>query len=127
MKGGKRYRICQDIAKQTTSVITSDSIVSVNKTIRDNRNVWILDISDKLNLSKGTAHTIIHQQLQYCKKEDPIFLEFIVAGDESWYHHYRHNSPHPPKKQVCKPQHIISSTKEIEKDENFIEKEVDHS
>ncbi|GFV48980.1 hypothetical protein TNCV_2164701 [Trichonephila clavipes] len=56
----------------------------------------------------------------YLYEEDPIFPECIVAGDESWWDHYRYKSPPPKKKQVC----IFSSSKEIEKDDDFIEKEV---
>ncbi|GBM80438.1 hypothetical protein AVEN_83026-1 [Araneus ventricosus] len=84
--------------------------------IRANRRVRTRDISDELNLSKGTVHTIVHQHLQYSKvcaewvpkhltidhqkqrmglsllhliryEEDPAFLERIVVGDESWCHH----------------------------------------
>ena len=75
------------------------------------------EISHKLNLSKGTVHIIIHQHLGYSKvcaawvskhltrdhqkqrmhfclkhliryEENAAFLDRIVAGDETWCHHY---------------------------------------
>ncbi|GBM98459.1 hypothetical protein AVEN_185985-1 [Araneus ventricosus] len=48
---------------QANIVITNDSIAAVDDMIRANRRVRTRDISDELNLSKGT----VHQHLQYSK------------------------------------------------------------
>lgn len=52
---------------QSKIVITIDWIAVIDKMIRDNQRVLTRDISDELNLSIGTVHTIIHQHLQYSK------------------------------------------------------------
>ncbi|GBM71716.1 hypothetical protein AVEN_83477-1 [Araneus ventricosus] len=99
------------------------------------RRVRTRDIIDELSLSKGTVHIIVHQHLQYSKvctewvpkhliidnqeqrmsfslqhliryEEDLAFLRRIVAGDESWWHHYTPES----KKTSMQWKHIISST-----------------
>ncbi|GBN22451.1 hypothetical protein AVEN_162267-1 [Araneus ventricosus] len=48
---------------QANIVITNDSIAAVDEVTRANRRVRIRDISDELNLSKGTVNTIVHQHL----------------------------------------------------------------
>ncbi|GBM70254.1 hypothetical protein AVEN_270828-1 [Araneus ventricosus] len=102
---------------QANIVITNNSIAAVDEMFRANRRVRTRNISDELNLSKGTVHTTVHQHLQYSKvcaewvpkhltidhqkqrmglslqhliryAEDPSILERIVAGHESWCHHY---------------------------------------
>ncbi|GFT85762.1 uncharacterized protein NPIL_340231 [Nephila pilipes] len=52
---------------QANIVITDDSIATVDAMIKDNQRVRTCDISDELDLSKGTVHTIVHQHLQYSK------------------------------------------------------------
>ena len=52
---------------QANKVITDDSIASVNEMIQAYQRVTIHENSHKLNLSKGTVHTIIYQHLGYSK------------------------------------------------------------
>ncbi|GFT18381.1 uncharacterized protein NPIL_680951 [Nephila pilipes] len=49
---------------QANIVITDDSIATVDAMIKDNQRVQTCDISDELDLSKGTVHTIVHLHLQ---------------------------------------------------------------
>ena len=133
----KKWQITSDLPRpdQTNKVITNDSI---NEMIQANWRVTIHEISHELNLRKGTAHTIIHQHLGFSKvcavwvpkhltlddqkwwlgfclqhlihyEENPAFLDCIIAGDETWCHHYtsqskkmnmqwKYSSPPPPRK-----------------------------
>ncbi|GBN45050.1 Histone-lysine N-methyltransferase SETMAR [Araneus ventricosus] len=112
-------QLISDLTRQCQAniVITNDSIAAVDEMIRVNQRVWTRDISDELNPSKATFHTIVHQHLQCSKvcagwvpkrltldhqkqrmgislqhliryEENPEFLARIIAGDESWCHQY---------------------------------------
>lgn len=112
-EGGKQHQICQDRAKQ----IKESAMIPLLPLIQANQKVMTCEISHKLNLSKGTVHTIIHKHLGYSKvhaawvpkhltldhqkrrmgfclqqliryEENPAFLDCIAAGDETWYHYY---------------------------------------
>ncbi|UYV70393.1 hypothetical protein LAZ67_7002882 [Cordylochernes scorpioides] len=91
---------------------------AVENLILEDRKISIFTIADNLNISYGTVHTIIKEQLQFRKiccrwiphflnldqkrnrirvskallkryeEEGDHFLDQIVTGDESWCYHY---------------------------------------
>ncbi|UYV80093.1 SETMAR [Cordylochernes scorpioides] len=97
---------------------TPSTINAVENLILEDRKISIFTIADNLNISYGTMHTIINEQLQFRKicciwiphflnldqklnrirvskgllkryeKEGDHFLDQIVTGDESWCYHY---------------------------------------
>ena len=100
------------------TAVTEDNIAAVENVIRENRRVTVNEVASLLDISVGSAHHIIHDELQFRKvcarwvpkrltsemKERRVdacqellrryeadgeaFLQRIVTGDESWVHFY---------------------------------------
>jgi hypothetical protein len=128
---------------QAHTVITDESVAAVNEIITKDRRVTTRAIVEATNLSKGSVQTIVHKHLNFRKvcahwvpkhlsddhklsrmslsmehlfrySRNPEFLMRIVAGDESWCHHYtpetktmskqwKHPSSPPPRKSMTMP------------------------
>ncbi|UYV77592.1 hypothetical protein LAZ67_15001650 [Cordylochernes scorpioides] len=111
---------CTDIERPGRPSVTAtpSTINEVENLILEDRKISIFTIADNLNISYGTVHTIIKEQLQFIKiccrwiphflnlgqklnrirvskallkryeEEGDHFLDQIVTGDESWCYHY---------------------------------------
>jgi len=96
--------------------VTEDNIAAVKNVIRKNWRVTVKEVASLLDISVGSAHHIIHDELKFrkvcarwvpkrltpemkerrvdaCKEllrryeaEGEAFLQRIVTGDESWVH-----------------------------------------
>jgi len=99
------------------TAVTED-IADVENVVRENRRVTVKEVASLLDISVGSAHHIIHDELKFrkvcarwvpkrlkpemkqrrvdaCKEllrryeaDDEAFLQHIVTGDESWVHFY---------------------------------------
>ena len=96
---------------------TQDHMDRADAMIREERRITVSEVAAHLDISYGSAYTILHDDLGYWKvctrwipkeltvvhkqqcvevatqfirwyKEDPSILERIVTGDEIWVHHY---------------------------------------
>jgi len=97
---------------------TEDNIAAVENVIRENRHVTVKEVASILDISVGSAHHIIHDDLKFRKVcarwvpkrltpemkerrvdacQEPLlryeaggeaFLQRIVTGEESWVHFY---------------------------------------
>jgi DNA-binding Lrp family transcriptional regulator len=106
----------QQSGRPSTST-TDDNLCHIEGLIQEDRRIRVSDIADELNISVGTVHNIVHEQLGYRKKcsrwvprqltevhkatrmglslvhltryreEGVQFLQRIVTGDETWVHH----------------------------------------
>ncbi|UYV79057.1 hypothetical protein LAZ67_17000951 [Cordylochernes scorpioides] len=111
---------CTDIERPGRPSVTAtpSTINAVENLILEHRKISIFTIADNLNISYGTVHTIIEEQLQFRKiccrwiphflnldqklnrirvskallkryeEEGDHFLDQIATGDESWCYHY---------------------------------------
>lgn len=111
---------CKDDPRpgQSHLAITPDTIAQVDELIRQERRISIDELAERVKISHGSVHTIIHDHLGYrllCAQwmpkilndrqkterfgaalthliryhnEGDDFLSAIVTGDESWCHHY---------------------------------------
>ncbi|UYV63845.1 hypothetical protein LAZ67_2005798 [Cordylochernes scorpioides] len=111
---------CTDIERPGRPSVTAtpSTINAVENLILEDRKISIFTIADNLNISYGTVHTIIKEQLQFRKiccrwiphflnldqklnrirvskallkryeEEGDHFLDQIVTGNESWCYHY---------------------------------------
>ena len=100
------------------TAVTKDNIAAVENMIRENRSITFKEVASLLDISVGSAHHIIHDELKFRKvcarwvpkqltpemKERHVgasqellrryeadgeaFLQCIVTGDESWVHFY---------------------------------------
>src|SRR3954468_7803297 len=91
--------------------------ITLQKTIKENRRICVLELSSNIGVSAGSIDTIIHEHLLYstatarwvpkmlteqhnqarvsaCQQlldrfseDGETFLERIVTGDETWVHH----------------------------------------
>jgi len=98
--------------------VTEDKIAAVESVIRENRRVTVKEVASLLDISVGSAHHIIHDELRFQKvcarwvpkrltpevkerrfnecqellrryeADGEAFLQRIVTGDESWVHFY---------------------------------------
>ena len=93
----------------------------MNKLIKEERGITLSEVAAMVNISHGSAHVIVHDDLGYYKvcarwvpkqltlehkqrreevarqflqryEEDTSILERIVTGDETWVHHYEPES-----------------------------------
>lgn len=118
------------------------NVAAVRAAVVENRRVRVRELADRFDISVGTIHAVIHeagyrkvcaqwiprqlteehkanrmglslQHLQRYREEGDSFLHRIVAGDESWCHHYEPSSkrdsmqwkhPSSPRHQKFKTQ-----------------------
>jgi len=97
---------------------TEDNIAAVENVTRENRRITVKEVASLLDISVGSAHHIIHDELEFRKvcarwvikrltpemrerrvdacqevvrryeTDGEAFLQRIVTGDESWVHFY---------------------------------------
>ncbi|UYV64708.1 hypothetical protein LAZ67_3001722 [Cordylochernes scorpioides] len=114
-EGIQTSQICQRMKNIYATPSTKNAVENL---ILEDRKISIFTIADNLNISYGTVHTIIKEQLQFRKiccrwiphflnldqklnriqvskallkryeEEGDHFLDQIVTGDESWCYHY---------------------------------------
>jgi len=100
------------------TAVTEDNVTAVENVIRENRRVAVKEVPSLLDISVGSAHHIIYDELKFrkvCARWAPkpltpemkerrvdtcqellrryeadgeVFLQRIVTGDESWVHFY---------------------------------------
>jgi hypothetical protein len=117
-------------------VVTPEAIAAVEAIVKENRRVTVHEIAAHLDMSHGSAHSIVHVVLQFhevptrwlprqltavlkewrvdaCQEllkhseaEDDAFVGRIVTGDETWVHYHQ-----PETKKVSKEWCHTSSPK----------------
>jgi histone-lysine N-methyltransferase SETMAR len=121
---------------QVHRVVTPEATAAVEAIVKDNRHVTVNEIATHLDISRGSAHHIVHDVLQFHKvsaswvprqltaelKEQRVdacqelwkcfeaegdgFLGRIITGDETWVHYHQ-----PETKKSSKEWHHTSLPK----------------
>ena len=122
-KRGRQSLEDEERSGRPSTSMNEDNVSAVEKIVLANRRVTVEDISSQLNISVGSVHAIIHDELHMnkvhtkwvprilssdmrqtridCSKEllqlcesNPSFFDRLVTGDECWVHFYDPESPH---------------------------------